>query len=181
MGFAARTFLALGTLAGVASGASCVACNDVGCDAGLVWTGSPIDRSTFVPGDYLVTLVIEETTHELTCTVATTGHRDSGCTSAEGDFEVLADFTPRQSDDEWDPNAPLESLTVTMFDDSEDDSDRDRSVRGPEHVAITVTLADRTLVTDEFAPEYDRDEDHWGDERCGFCDQRVDVKSEWMP
>jgi hypothetical protein len=181
MGLVARALLVLSALAGVASGASCVACNDIGCDAGLVWTGSPIDGSTFVPGDYLVTLVVEEATYELTCTVATTGHRDSECTSTDGDFEVFADFTPRQSGDEWDPNAPLESLTITMFDDDVTDSDRDRSMRGPAEVAITVAYADRTLVDDQFAPEYRRDEEFWGDERCGFCDERVDVTSEWMP
>lgn len=181
MGLVARALFALAAVGGVANAAGCLACNDIACDAGLVWTGSPIDRSTFVPGEYLVTLVIEEETYALTCTVATTGHRDSGCTSADGDFEVFADFTPRQSGDEWDPNAPLESLTIEMFDDDGNDSDRDRSVRGPERVAITVALADRTLVTDEFAPEYRRDEAFWGDERCGFCDERVDVTSEWMP
>jgi hypothetical protein len=48
-------------------------------------------------------------------------------------------------------------------------------------VEITMTLDGRTLIDDAFAPEYARDEEFWGDERCGYCDEREDRTSQWTP
>lgn len=171
---------ALGIFAGAAA---CVACQENGCDAGFEWTASPIGGGTIAPGEYRITFDVEEASYEVVCTIAE-GFRQSECTLPDGDheFDLTFDLTPRQANDTWNPDAPVESLRVSIADHGDwRDDDRSQSVRGPEEVAITVTLGDRKLVDEAFTPDYVRDEDFWGDERCGYCDLRVSTASQWRP
>lgn len=182
---AARPALSLAAALAAAAASCIVPCNDIGCDGGLEWTAAPADGSTIVPGAYHIDFVLEGTSHVVVCDIAA-GLRDSECSQpvvTGGDaFDIVVDLTPRQVGDTWDPDAPVEALRVSIADHSDwHDDDRSQSVRGPEDVEITLTLDGRTLLDDAFAREYARDEDFWGDERCGYCDEREDRSSQWTP
>lgn len=174
-------------LAALVGGVHCIVpCNEIGCDGGFEWTASPADGTTLVPGEYRLEIVLEGTTHGIICAIAA-GLRDSECGEAtvvdgDGEFALFVDLAPRQTGDTWNPDAPLEALRVSVADHSDwDDDDRSQSVRGPTEIDITMTFEDRTLVDVGFTPEYERDEDFWGDERCGYCDEREDGSSSWAP
>jgi hypothetical protein len=181
----ARLSIVMTGLLGIGAASCIVPCNEIACDGGFEWTATPADGSTIVPGQYRIELVIEGTTHVVECAIAA-GLRDSECGEAvvtDGEeLFVWAHLDSRQSSETWDPEAPIEALRVSIADHGDwEDDDRSQSVRGPEEIAITLSLGDRVLLEDEFAPQYERDEDFWGDKRCGYCDEREDGSSQWAP
>lgn len=183
----ARHLAIVAGLAALVGGVRCIVpCNEVGCDGGFEWSANPADGTTIVPGAYRLDIVLEGTHHQILCTIAA-GLRDSECGEAtvldgDGDFALFVNLVPRQAGDTWDPDAPVESLRLTMADHGDwDDDDRSQSVRGPTEIDITLSLGARVLLEAEFTPRYERDEDFWGDRRCGFCDLREDGASRWTP
>jgi hypothetical protein len=163
-----------------------VPCNEPACVGGLAWTAAPADGATIRPGEYRLDILLEGTPHAIVCTIAAS-LRDSECSAAVtpdgmSDFDLSVDLAPRQVGDTWDPDAPVEAMRITMADHSDfDDDDRSQSVRGPEEVDVTLTLEGRVLLQESFAPEYERDENFYGDERCGYCDEQVEEASSWVP
>jgi hypothetical protein len=98
----------------------------------------------------------------------------------EGDdeFEVSVDLLSRQKVDDWDPQAPIGTFSVRAL---AFEGREDRSVRGPRGVRIELADANGTMVEVEYEIEYDRDEDFYGDERCGFCEHAQSRTSAWVP
>jgi hypothetical protein len=181
------TLAAVSGLLALLGGVHCILpCNDIACDGGFEWLAAPAAGALIPPGEYVLEIVVEGTPHEIVCTIAA-GLQESECSQAvtpdgESDFDLYVDLGSRHESEIWNPDAPIESIRMSIADNTDrDDEDRTQSIRGPEEIEITVTLGDRVLVEQSFAPEYVRDEDFWGDERCGYCDERSNGASTWVP
>jgi hypothetical protein len=179
--------MVLGVIAGVVTlvnDVHCVMCTEQGCIGGFEWSATPADGSTIVPGEYLLVVVVEGTTHEIVCTIAA-GAKDSECTEptvtdGDGEFDLSVSLDSRQANDSWDSDAPIESLRLFVADHTDlRDDDRSDSVRGPEEIDIAMRLGTRVLFDEHFEPEYMRNETFWGDERCGYCDELVTIPMRW--
>lgn len=167
------------------NGLHCLTCTEQGCIGGLEWSATPADDSTIVPGEYVLVVVVEGTTHEIVCTVAA-GAEASDCTEAmvtdgDGEFDLIVSLDSRQASDSWDPDAPIGSLRLFVADHTDlRDDDRSNSVRVPEEIDITMRLGTRVLFDEHFEPTYTRNEEFWGDERCGYCDELVTIPMRWV-
>ena len=160
--------LALGSLA---SAASCMVCNEIACGGGFEWQATPEDDTPVVPGAYRLAIELDDVLYEFDCTI-TERARESECVGpadeSADEFEIDIEMLSRQTTEEWDRDAPVGSIMVNAWAFEGED---DRSTRGPRDIHIVLERDGATLVDVPYAIEYDRDEDFFGNERCGFCDQ----------
>jgi hypothetical protein len=52
--------------------------------------------------------------------------------------------------------------------------DNSYSVRGPESVSVKVEFEGNVIAQEDYLPEYERDNDYFGDPKCGYCDSAVE-------
>lgn len=169
-----RPGLILASLVSLVHGLTgCVYCNASGCAGGFEWTARGEGDVPLAPGDYAVTIELETSTYVLTCTVAGSISA-SHCTSpsmVDGEVDFYVSFGLSTFSDDWDPSAAVAGFHLSASDTSDSDSDGQSStIRGPEVVEIVVSSAEGPLVDVMYEVSYTRDDDYWGDERCGYCD-----------
>lgn len=173
---AAALAFALGT---TVSAASCMICNDIGCGGGFEWSTQPIDEGVIAPGEYQVAIELDDVLYEFDCTL-TEMARESECFGpADEDadeFEIDIHIQSRQTTDEWNRDAPVGGIDVRAWAFEGKD---ERSTRGPRDVHILIERDGAVLVDVPYDIEYDRDEDFYGNERCGYCDQLESRETVW--
>jgi hypothetical protein len=168
--------LALASLA--AAGPACLACNEPACVSAFEWNAEADDGSALLPGAYAFEVTLEGSRYSFECTVVATA-RESSCSEparVEGDvdFDLYVDVVSLQLDpDQWDRDAPAASFSLRASDESESDPSRNfNATRGPQDVHI-VTLHDGAPLIDvEYMLTYERNDEFYGDERCGYCDEQ---------
>jgi hypothetical protein len=168
--------LALGS---TIAAASCMICNDIGCGGGLEWEASPRDGGAMMPGSYRLVLELDEGSYHFDCTV-TERARDSECIARadnDDEFELSIDLPSYQATDEWDRDAPAASFVVEAW---AFEGEEERSTRGPRDVHIVLDRDGETLVDASYDIAYERDEDFYGNERCGFCDLQEQREIQWV-
>jgi hypothetical protein len=150
--------------------AGCMMCKDIACSGGFEWEATPADGVAVAPGAYHVAIELDDVLYEFDCTI-TERARESECIGPADEnadeFEVAIDLQSRQTSEEWDPDAPVGSISVDALALEGDD---ERTTRGPRDVLIVLDRDGTELVEVGYDIEYERDEDFYGDERCGFCD-----------
>jgi hypothetical protein len=152
----------------------CLACNELGCTGGFAWEARPRGSTPLEAGTYEVEILLDDTHFSTTCTVADT-FGASDCTILdEGDWHVAFELS-QLDPNEWMPEDPAGGFRLRASQFVEDG--RRTSTRGPRHVEIEITLDGAPLVFTTYDVEYERDEDFYGDERCGFCDLEEERRS----
>jgi hypothetical protein len=145
----------------------CLFCTEEGCAGGFAWEARPRDGMGLQPGLYEVEIVLDDDSFTTTCTIADT-YGDSECTFID-EGEWFVSFDLQQLDrNEWMPEDPPGGFDLRASQMVEDG--RKSSTRGPARVEIEITRDGANVITTAYDVEYVRDEDFWGDERCGFCD-----------
>ncbi|HWB73332.1 MAG TPA: hypothetical protein VG755_00225 [Nannocystaceae bacterium] len=167
-------------LGGTITTVSCVMCNDIGCIGGLEWEASPLEGGAMMPGSYDLVLELDGGSYHFDCTVTELA-RESECSGPADDdddeFELSIDLTSYQTTEEWDRDAPAGKLLVQVW---AFEGDEQRSTRGPRDVHIVLARDDRMLVDTTYDIDYERDEDFYGDEKCGFCDLQEQRANHWV-
>jgi hypothetical protein len=155
--------------------ASCLMCNEVGCLGGLGWEARPFEGGAVRAGDYSLAIDLDGSSYEFDCTVSERA-RNSVCVGPHADddrFEVFVEFIPQHEGEQWDDDAPVGSIVV------EASALEGDSTRGPRDVHIVLARDDVTLLDASYDITYERDEDFFGDERCGFCDLQQKRSTTW--
>ena len=155
-----RHGLTAAALAVLATAAGCLACNDIGCSGGLTWTAATEDQMPLRPGEYQLEIDLEGDRFTIACTV--TGADDDRCeeamrVSGARDFFVSASVGSVST---W--AGPGFGMTLLASENVE------QGVRGPTDVALTLRRDGAVVLEESYAVAYERDEDFFGDERCGF-------------
>lgn len=166
----------------LANGVHCVACDAIGCVGGYSGTARAADDSTLAPGTYTLVVELEGTRHELQCTIAEGGLADSRCDEtvpSTDEFELSVELQSRQAGTTWDRHAPIEALVIRAW--ADDDDGTNGSTRGPTEVGVELRQGDRVMLSSHDEIEYERDEDFYGDERCGYCDLEQARDMTWTP
>lgn len=162
----------LGTLSTLVQG--CLACNEPGCSGGFSWNATPAAGGAVAAGTYSFEVVVEEDRYQIECQIADT-YGNSDCKPAvhtEGsvDYNIHFDFGQLDAEN-WDPDDGVSGFELRISDTTgSNSSDSYNETRGPTEVAIHASLDGSALFDVEYALEYERDENFYGDERCGFCD-----------
>ena len=162
----------LGVVGALAQG--CLACNEPGCAGGFSWYANPAAGEAVAPGTYSFDVVVEEDRYQIECQIADT-FGNSDCkppVHAAGSVDYNISFSFGQLDPEnWNPDDGVSGFDMRISDTTGSDSSGSyNETRGPEQVAITATLEGTPLFDVDYELEYERDENYYGDERCGFCD-----------
>ena len=151
----------------------CLACNEPGCDGGFEWNAAPADEAPVAAGHYRFEITLEEDTFVVECDIAET-YGDSDCGEPEGDADWNLSLSFGQVDpDNWDPQDAVSDFYLRASDTSGSDADGSyNETRGPTSVSIAVTRDDEALADVDYELMYQRDDQFYGDERCGFCESR---------
>jgi hypothetical protein len=152
----------------------CLACNELGCTGGFAWEARPRGSTPLPPGTYAVEILLDDEQVSTTCTVADTFGASDCTILEEGDWHVSFELS-QLDPNAWMPEDPAGGFRLRAFQLVEDG--RRTSTRGPTHVEIEITQDGAPLVLATYDVEYERDEDFYGDERCGFCDLEQERRS----
>lgn len=175
-----RFAVAVLALAATITAASCVMCNDIGCIGGLQWEARPLEGGAMVPGSYALVLELDDGSYHFDCTVTELARESECIRSADDDddeFDLMIHVSSYQATQEWNRDAPAAGFAVQVW---AFEGDEDRSIRGPRDVHIVLARDDRMLVDTTYDIHYERDEDFYGDERCGFCDLQEQRENHWV-
>ena len=148
----------LSTVAAATIPACILACDSIGCVGGFEL--ELVAGEGLTPGEYALALGLEDETHALTCTVDADGSGTCGDGDVVSGFGVTADV---YRDDDG-----LAQISLRIQDGRETDGEF-QAHRGPEQVAVEVTLAGEVVGAASYTPEYER-RDYRGDPECGYCD-----------
>jgi hypothetical protein len=152
--------------------ASCLMCNEIACIGGLEWEARPFDRGTMKPGIYSLALELDSGSYHFDCTVSPSANGSACSGPADGDddeFEVSVDLVS-------DRQGPVSAIVV---DASALEGDEQRSTRGPRDVHVVLEREGVTLIDARYDIAYQRDDDFFGDERCGACDLQQKRSTTW--
>jgi hypothetical protein len=166
-------------LGSVLAPVGCLFCTDIACSGGFAWDAKPADDGVVAPGSYRFAIELDDGMYTIECTVAERA-RESECVgpSAEDadEFELDIELVSRQTSDEWDRDAPVGGFVVRAWASEGED---ERSTRGPQAVHIDLERDGDLLVDSTYDIDYERDEDFYGNERCGFCDLQESRVATW--
>jgi len=169
----ARVFgLGLVAVAGLFQG-GCLSCIEPGCGGGFEWNATPADGEAVPPGRYRFEITLEGDMFVVECDIAET-YGDSDCGESEGDADWNLSLSRGQANpDDWNPDDPVSDFYLRASDTSGSDPDGSyNETRGPTSVSIVVTRDDAALTEVDYTLMYDRDDNYYGDERCGFCESQ---------
>ena len=136
----------------------CLMCNSIACNGGLEVTASMSDGGALADGQYDVHLTIEGDTVDFSCAIADGNLPSGGCDPAEGAGWAIMFYVAEE----------VSGFKIRISD--QDAGGGSDSVRGPDSVSVSIALDGTTIGVADYAPEYTRDEDFYGDEECGYCD-----------
>jgi hypothetical protein len=139
---------------------ACVPCNEIGCDAGFYWRASPENEDQ-----------LEDSSYALECTVAE-GVGTRSCTEAEQTGGSVAFFVMFEA--AFESGSPPHGFLMRAWQEL-----GDGSLRGPRDVAITIHHDGVSIVAATYELEYVRDDDFWGDRRCGYRDLAEERTTLW--
>jgi hypothetical protein len=153
----------------------CTPCNLIACGGGFQWTASASDSSPVAPGNYQVDVTLDGETFVSDCTVVAAADGASTCTAigSEGsDWHLQLHLMAGASD--VDEVAGFSLLTF-----AERGEGADYIYAGPRTVHIVVTHDDAPFIAVEYDPEYESDDEYWGDPQCGTCESLESANYEW--
>lgn len=154
--------------------AGCLSCIEPGCGGGFEWNAAPADGEAVPAGHYRFEITLEGDAFVVECDIAETyGESDCGEPQGDADWNLSLSFG-QVNDQNWNPDDPVSDFHLRASDTSGSDPDGSyNETRGPTSVSIAVTRDDAALADVDYTLMYERDEDFYGDERCGFCESRV--------
>jgi hypothetical protein len=165
----AALFFAAGALLSLPTG--CVTCNSIACASGLQWVAEPEDGSPLAAGDYQLSVTLDGTTYEVTCTVAEPDVGPSECTVAPANGRFAVEV--------W-LNSDNDGVVRGFYLYAVDSSATARTGGlGPETVEITASFAGTPLFAVDHEVEYEVQENYWGDPRCGACEMQESYFYAW--
>jgi hypothetical protein len=155
---------------------ACVACNDIACEGGFIWSANTNDDLPLPPGEYQIRVQAEDSTLRYTCDV-NANYEDSLCAGpwlidGEDVFTVRVGLEQAGAGS-LDPEGPVTGFEVIVVDESESSTDGNYvALRGPEEIDILLEFKSEALANHDYAPNYVRSDAFFGDPRCGYCDER---------
>lgn len=153
----------------------CVRCNDIGCPyGGFGVTATMAGGNAYSKGEYTVHLVVEEHEFDIYCQVTNT-YETSQCddgqiASPSGWKYTLKLLTGLTDGDIEHPDPAKPVIGIRFFAAHETNSGR----RGPTSLDVQIQLADIILIENSYSPQYERDNDYYGDEDCGYCETTIE-------
>ncbi len=160
-------------LAHVLLGFLCVSCcRDIVCVGGFEIGISPVDGERFLEGEYQLIFQIEEYEIEFICPANGASTNTVYC-EKDDSTEVPDNLVHYCS---------IYNGYYVVYDSDEIsgivchfhfESEENRSVRGPRTVELTVRYNGEIVNETSLTPEYNRDEDFWGNTCDGYCENLI--------
>lgn len=147
-------------------------CYDIGCVGGFRLKASYKDNSPLTKGEYIVHLTVEKYKFDVKCEITDLSEKIA-CEFIKNmpeDWLILVMMNSEYVDD---IKKGYTEIYISIADASDSHGDFS-AITGPDFVQINIENSGKIIGEGTYHPEYDRDYDYFGDERCGYCDSLVE-------
>lgn len=156
---------------------SCHNCNLIGCTGGFELYVTTEDGTSITEGEYTVTFNVEDDNFKVVCSTDPADNINycAEFSNIPDNLSLLpipefADLSPEKNGSDMHMVGFL--FKIVYFENSE--YEEGESVRGPTSVSVKVEFEGNVIAQADYSPEYERDNDYFGDPKCGYCDSAVE-------